>query len=67
MRRLIPLLVLLATIVSCRPEFDTTYTSPSKPVSGFYPLAFDWLNEDGTVVERLTDMGEAFATWPPGE
>lgn len=37
------------------------YTIPSKPVSGFYPLAFDWLNDDGTVEERLTDMGEWFA------
>lgn len=38
------------------------YTIPSKPVSGFFPLAFNWLNEDGSIEERLTDMGEWFAT-----
>ena len=37
------------------------YHVPSKPISGFHPLAFDWRCVDGTVEERLTDMGLWFA------
>ncbi len=40
------------------------YHVPSKPISGFHPLAFYWLREDGTKEERLTDMGEWYATVP---
>jgi hypothetical protein len=45
---------------------DYGYLVPSKPISGFHPLAFYWLNLDGSKEERLTDMGEWYATAPGG-
>jgi hypothetical protein len=38
------------------------YTVPGKPISGFNPLAYIWISQDARKLERLTDMGEWYAT-----
>lgn len=37
---------------------------PSDPLTGWWPLAYEWHNWGGGIEWRLTPMGEAFSRWP---
>lgn len=45
---------------------DTEYgwSVPSRPISGFHPLTFQWRNRDGTIQTKRTDMGEMYSQLP---
>jgi hypothetical protein len=42
-------------------KFNYGDSVPAKPVTGWYPLRFDWHYSDGTITEMNTDMGDWYA------